>query len=154
MLGRLFSLVLLFGMRLPAAALTIYKYTDANGVVTYTDQDVAGAQVFVFRDRMVERLDLSVKLETKKHEAGETLLLRNELFAPVEVELRIDQAENVSGGRRRPREAGCRQDDEEEERQERRRSAPDRGNRHLQQRPSAIRWTAPILPAHLKADLR
>ncbi|AOE88198.1 peptidoglycan DD-metalloendopeptidase family protein [Pseudomonas sp. TCU-HL1] len=97
MLGRFLSLVLLLGASLPAAALTIYKYTDANGVVTYTDQAVSGAQVFVFRDRMVERLDLSVKLETRKHEAGETLLLRNELFAPVEVELRIDQAENVSG---------------------------------------------------------
>ncbi|MBD2837037.1 peptidoglycan DD-metalloendopeptidase family protein [Pseudomonas sp. JM0905a] len=97
MLGRLLSLALLLGMSLPAAALTIYKYTDANGVVTYTDKAVSGAQVFVFRDRMVERLDLSVKLETKKHDAGETLLLRNDLFAPVEVELRIDQAENVSG---------------------------------------------------------
>ncbi|MDH4558774.1 DUF4124 domain-containing protein [Pseudomonas sp. BN417] len=97
MLGRFLSLVLLLGASLPAAALTIYKYTDANGVVTYTDKAVAGAKVFVFRDRMVERLDLSVKLETKKHAAGETLLLRNELFAPVEVELRIEQAENVSG---------------------------------------------------------
>jgi murein DD-endopeptidase MepM/ murein hydrolase activator NlpD len=97
MLGRFLSLVLLLGASLPAAALTIYKYTDANGVVTYTDKAVAGAQVFVFRDRMVERLDLAVKLETKKHEAGETLLLHNELFAPVEVELRIQDAENVSG---------------------------------------------------------
>ncbi|MFZ6048193.1 peptidoglycan DD-metalloendopeptidase family protein [Pseudomonas sp. CR3202] len=102
MLGRFLSLLLLAGASLPAAALTIYKYTDANGVVTYTDQAVAGASVFVFRDRMVERLDLSVKLETKKHAAGETLLLRNELFAPVEVELRIDQAENVSGAPDQP----------------------------------------------------
>ncbi|MDH4562963.1 peptidoglycan DD-metalloendopeptidase family protein [Pseudomonas sp. BN411] len=102
MLGRLLSLALLLGMSLPAAALTIYKYTDANGVVTYTDKAVSGAQVFVFRDRMVERLDLSVKLETKKHDAGETLLLRNDLFAPVEVELRIDQAENVSGAPDQP----------------------------------------------------
>ncbi|MNF58133.1 Murein DD-endopeptidase MepM [compost metagenome] len=97
MLGRFLSLLLLLGASLPAAALTIYKYTDANGVVTYTDKAVAGAQVFVFRDRMVERLDLAVKLETKKHEAGETLLLHNELFAPVEVELRIQDTENVSG---------------------------------------------------------
>ncbi|MDH4568192.1 DUF4124 domain-containing protein [Pseudomonas sp. BN414] len=102
MLGRFLSLVLLLGASLPAAALTIYKYTDANGVVTYTDKAVSGAQVFVFRDRMVERLDLSVKLETKKHAAGETLLLRNELFAPVEVELRIDQADNVSGAPDQP----------------------------------------------------
>jgi murein DD-endopeptidase MepM/ murein hydrolase activator NlpD len=94
--------VLLLGASLPAAAVTIYKYTDANGVVTYTDKAVSGAQVFVFRDRMVERLDLSVKLETKKHDAGETLVLRNELFAPVEVELRIDQAHNVSGAPDQP----------------------------------------------------
>ncbi len=102
MLGRFLSLVLLLGASMPAAALTIYKYTDANGVVTYTDKAVAGAQVFVFRDRMVERLDLSVKLETKKHAAGEILVLRNELFAPVEVELRIDQADNVSGAPDQP----------------------------------------------------
>ncbi|BAN51291.1 peptidoglycan DD-metalloendopeptidase family protein [Metapseudomonas resinovorans] len=102
MLGRILPLLALLGLSLPAAALTIYKYTDANGVVTYTDQAVSGAQVFVFRDRMVERLDLSVKLETKKHAAGETLVLHNELFAPVEVELRVDQAENVSGAPDQP----------------------------------------------------
>ena len=72
-----------------ATALTIYKYTDANGVVTYTDKAAAGAQVFVFRDRMVERIQQQVKLETKKHDAGETLLVRNDLYAPVEIELRL-----------------------------------------------------------------
>ncbi|WP_164263901.1 DUF4124 domain-containing protein, partial [Stenotrophomonas maltophilia] len=53
MLGRLLLLCGLFAAAAPAAALTIYKYTDANGVVTYSDRAVAGAQVFVFRDRMV-----------------------------------------------------------------------------------------------------
>ncbi len=87
----------LLGVAPSVMALTIYKYTDANGVVTYTDQAAPGAQVFVFRDRMVERLDTQVKLETKKHEAGETLLVRNDLFAPVQVELRLEQLNNVSG---------------------------------------------------------
>lgn len=41
----------------PAAALSIYKYTDRNGVVTYTDHATPGAQVFVFRGRTVERAD-------------------------------------------------------------------------------------------------
>lgn len=50
MLGRLLLLCGLFAAAAPAAALTIYKYTDANGVVTYSDRAVAGAQVFVFRD--------------------------------------------------------------------------------------------------------
>ena len=86
----------------PALGLTIYKYTDSNGVVTYTDQAVSGAQVFVFRDRMVERLDLRVKLETKKHDAGETLLVHNDLYAPVEIELALEQLENVSGVSERP----------------------------------------------------
>jgi murein DD-endopeptidase MepM/ murein hydrolase activator NlpD len=85
-----------------AAALTIYKYTDANGVVTYTDKAAPGAQVFVFRDRMVERLDNQVKLETKKHEAGETLLVRNDLYAPVQVELRLEQLANVVGAPNKP----------------------------------------------------
>ncbi|MET1076763.1 MAG: peptidoglycan DD-metalloendopeptidase family protein [Pseudomonas sp.] len=97
MLGRFLLLLAALTLAGPATALTIYKYTDANGVVTYSDKAVKGAQVFVFRDRMVERLDRQVKLETKKHEAGETLLLRNDLFAPVEVELRLDNVQNAVG---------------------------------------------------------
>lgn len=97
MLGRLFLLCVAMTAAASASALTIYKYTDPNGVVTYTDKATAGAQVFVFRDRMVERLDLSVKLETKTHEAGDTLMVRNDLYAPVEVELRLENVENVVG---------------------------------------------------------
>jgi murein DD-endopeptidase MepM/ murein hydrolase activator NlpD len=85
-----------------ATALTIYKYTDANGVVTYTDQAAPGAQVFVFRDRMVERLDNQVKLETKKHAAGETLLVRNDLYAPVQIELKLGQVRNAVGAPEQP----------------------------------------------------
>lgn len=85
-----------------AAALTIYKYTDANGVVTYTDKATAGAQVFVFRDRMVERLDNQVKLETQKHAAGDTLLVRNDLYAPVQIELKLEQVDNAIGAPERP----------------------------------------------------
>ncbi len=80
-----------------AGALTIYKYTDANGVVTYTDKAAAGAQVFVFRDRMVEHIEQQVKLETQKHAAGETLLVKNDLYAPVEIELRLDRLQNAGG---------------------------------------------------------
>ena len=96
MLSRLLALSALL-LCLPVQALTIYKYVDQQGVVTYSDQAVPGAQVFVFRDRMVERLDNQVKLETRKHAGGETLLVRNDLFAPVEVELRLEQLRNVSG---------------------------------------------------------
>jgi len=85
-----------------AAALTIYKYTDANGVVTYTDKATAGAQVFVFRDRMVERLDNQVKLETRKHAAGDTLLVRNDLYAPVQIELKLEQVDNAIGAPDKP----------------------------------------------------
>ncbi|WP_285960444.1 peptidoglycan DD-metalloendopeptidase family protein [Pseudomonas tohonis] len=102
MLGRILLLCGSLAAALPACALTIYKYTDANGVVTYTDKAVAGAQVFVFRDRMVERLDLSVKLETQKHDAGETLLVRNDLYAPVEVELSLNNVSNAVGAPEKP----------------------------------------------------
>jgi len=83
-------------------AVTVYKYTDENGVVTYTDQARKGAQVFVFNDRMVERIENDVKLEILKHVAGETLLLRNNLYAPVEVELALENQANLAGGVKQP----------------------------------------------------
>ena len=83
-------------------AFTVYKYTDENGVVTYTDKAKAGAQVFVFNDRMVERIENDVKLETRKHAAGETLVLHNQLYAPVEVQLRLENQGNIAGGVKQP----------------------------------------------------
>ncbi|WOC80312.1 peptidoglycan DD-metalloendopeptidase family protein [Stutzerimonas frequens] len=102
MLGRILLLLGLPLLATPALALTIYKYTDANGVVTYSDQAAPGAQVFVFSDRMVEKLDSQVKLETRKHAAGETLLVRNDLFAPVDIELKLDNVENAVGAPAKP----------------------------------------------------
>ena len=102
MLGRILLLLGLPLLASPALALTIYKYTDANGVVTYSDQAAPGAQVFVFSDRMVEKLDTQVKLETRKHAAGETLLVRNDLFAPVDIELKLDNVENAVGAPAKP----------------------------------------------------
>ncbi|MCW8156234.1 DUF4124 domain-containing protein [Stutzerimonas stutzeri] len=102
MLGRILLLLGLPLLATPALALTIYKYTDANGVVTYSDQAAPGAQVFVFSDRMVEKLDTQVKLETRKHDAGETLLVRNDLFAPVDIELKLENVENAVGAPAKP----------------------------------------------------
>jgi murein DD-endopeptidase MepM/ murein hydrolase activator NlpD len=102
MLGRILLLLGLSLAVMPASALTIYKYTDANGVVTYSDQAAPGARVFVFRDRMVEKLDNQVKLETRKHAAGETLLVRNDLFAPVDIELSLSNVSNVVGAPDKP----------------------------------------------------
>jgi len=94
------SLLALFSVQ--SHAFTVYKYTDENGVVTYTDKAKAGAKVFVFNDRMVERLEDDVKLETLKHAAGETLLVHNNLYAPVEVELALENQVNLAGGVKPP----------------------------------------------------
>ncbi|MGL4315760.1 MAG: peptidoglycan DD-metalloendopeptidase family protein [Pseudomonas sp.] len=102
MLGRSFIFLALLLAVSQASALTIYKYVDRNGTVTYSDKAVPGAQVFVFRDRMIERLDNLVKLETKKHDAGETLVLRNDLYAPVEIELSFKRVSNVVGAPEQP----------------------------------------------------
>lgn len=102
MLSRILFLCALTGLAGPAAALTVYKYTDANGVVTYSDQAAPGARVFTFQDRMVERLDAQVRLETRRHAGGETLVVRNDLFAPVNIELRVEQSDNVTGAPDKP----------------------------------------------------
>lgn len=102
MLGRIVLCLGLFWLASSASALTIYKYTDANGVVTYSDQAAPGAAVFTFNDRMVEKLDTQVKLETRKHAAGETLLVRNDLFAPVDIELKLEGVQNAAGAPDKP----------------------------------------------------
>lgn len=79
-----------------ACAASIYKYVDENGVVTYTDRKVEGAQVFVFNDDIIEPMEKSVYVTTRQHPGGETLIVHNELFAPVEVELDISDAQHLS----------------------------------------------------------
>lgn len=95
MQGRILALGLML-LSHAAHGLTIYKYTDANGVVTYTDQAVRGAQVFVFRDQMVEKTDHQVRLERKQQGAAEQLIVHNELYAPVEVELKLESTANLA----------------------------------------------------------
>ncbi|MCU1740504.1 MULTISPECIES: M23 family metallopeptidase [unclassified Pseudomonas] len=80
-----------------AVAMTIYKYTDANGVVSYSDRPAPGAQVFVFRDRMVEHLERQVRLDIRKQKGGDEVYVRNDLYAPVEIELGFGALKNVSG---------------------------------------------------------
>ncbi|MFF7707344.1 peptidoglycan DD-metalloendopeptidase family protein [Pseudomonas sp. NPDC007930] len=76
---------------------TVYKFVDANGVTTYTDKPTKGAQVFVFNDRMVEHLEQQVHLEQNKARGKVTFSARNDLYAPVQVELRFSGLRNVAG---------------------------------------------------------
>lgn len=81
-----------------AGATTIYKYTDAYGVTSYTDRPTHGAKVLVFADRMTERLDQQVHLDINKQAGITTFSARNELYGPVEVELRLSNLGNVRPG--------------------------------------------------------
>ena len=80
-----------------AVAMTIYKSTDANGVVSYSDRPSKGAKVFVFQDRMVERLERQVYLDIKKQKGADVVFVRNDLYAPVEIALAFTGLSNVRG---------------------------------------------------------
>ncbi|PWB30330.1 peptidase M23 [Pseudomonas sp. SDI] len=82
----------------PALAMTFYKRTDAYGVVFYSDQPMAGARPFVFRDQMVEPLEGKVHLQASRENGGVRFSARNELFAPVEVQLRLEGVSNAREG--------------------------------------------------------
>ncbi|MEJ6817945.1 M23 family metallopeptidase [Pseudomonas sp. LF-5] len=97
MLARLLFFCGLFVASTSAVAMTIYKSTDANGVVSYSDRPSKGSQVFVFQDRMVERLERQVYLDIKKQKGGEVVFVRNDLYAPVEVALAFTGMSNVRG---------------------------------------------------------
>ena len=97
MLKRLFLLCGLFTLAAATWASPIYKYTDANGVVTYTDKVTKGAKVLVFEDDTNERIERQVRLNTKKLGNETVFEARNDLLVPVQVELRLDQLKNVAG---------------------------------------------------------
>jgi murein DD-endopeptidase MepM/ murein hydrolase activator NlpD len=97
MLARLLILCGLFMASTSAVAMTIYKSTDANGVVSYSDRPSKGSQVFVFQDRMVERLERQVYLDIKKQKGTDVVFVRNDLYAPVEVALAFTGMSNVRG---------------------------------------------------------
>ncbi|WP_295476728.1 M23 family metallopeptidase [uncultured Pseudomonas sp.] len=80
-----------------ALATTIYKSTNADGVVSFSDRPTPGASVVVFRDRMVEHIERQVRLDVRKADGVHSLYVRNDLYAPVEVELRLSGLKNVLG---------------------------------------------------------
>ena len=102
MLARLLLFCGLFIVATSTVAMTIYKSTDANGVVSYSDRPTRGAQVFVFRDQMVEHLDRQVRLDIKKQKGVDSVFVRNDLYAPVEIELSFAGLQNVSGAPQQP----------------------------------------------------
>lgn len=79
-------------------AMTLYKTTDGLGVVTYSYQPTPGARAFVLREQRVERLDDQVRLQATEVEGGVRFSARNDLFSPVEVELRLERLGNAQGG--------------------------------------------------------
>jgi murein DD-endopeptidase MepM/ murein hydrolase activator NlpD len=97
MLQRLLILCALLLTVESAGAVTIYKFTDANGVVSFTDRPTPGAAVVVFRDRMVEHIERQVHLSTRREKGVDSLFVRNDLFAPVEIELKVSDLKNVLG---------------------------------------------------------
>jgi len=80
----------------PALAVAVYKYRDANGVVTFTDKPTRGAQVLFYGDRFIEKLDDQVRVEKQPLQLGEMLTLVNDLYAPVEIELTIKDTRNIA----------------------------------------------------------
>jgi len=94
--------LLLFCALLTASAssmgTTLYKTTDAYGVVSYSERPSPGAQAFVLREPMFEHLERQVRLRTVDFTGGTRFFARNDLFAPVEVELRLQRLANAQGG--------------------------------------------------------
>ncbi|HDS1815441.1 MAG: peptidoglycan DD-metalloendopeptidase family protein [Pseudomonas sp.] len=94
--------LLLFCALLMASAsslgVTLYKITDASGVVSYSDRPGPGAKPLVLREPMVEQQDGQVRLNAKTFDGGVSFSARNELHVAVEVELHLDKLINAQGG--------------------------------------------------------
>ncbi|MFJ9991048.1 M23 family metallopeptidase [Pseudomonas putida] len=82
----------------PGMAMTLYSTTDTFGVASYSYQPSPGARAMALREPMVERLDDQVRLQPETFAGGVRFLARNDLFAPVEVELRLEGLGNARDG--------------------------------------------------------
>jgi len=102
MLARLLFFCGLFMAATSAMAVTVYKSTDANGVVSYSDRPTKGSQVFTFQDRMDENLERQVYLVFVKKGDTHSVYVRNNLYAPVEIGLSFAGLKNVSGAPDKP----------------------------------------------------
>ena len=102
MLVRLLLCCALFMACATAGAGTIYTSTDANGVVSYSDRPTQGSKVFIFRDQMDEHLERQVYYVILKKDGVDSVYVRNDLYAPVEIELSFAAVKNVSGAPRKP----------------------------------------------------
>ncbi|MFB4391292.1 MULTISPECIES: M23 family metallopeptidase [unclassified Pseudomonas] len=81
----------------PGMAMTLYSTTDTFGVASYSYQPSPGARTKVLRDTPLERIDDQVRLHSEPFASGVRFLARNDLFAPVEVELRLTRLSNAQG---------------------------------------------------------
>lgn len=82
----------------PGMAMTLYSTTDTFGVASYSYQPSPGARAMALREPMVERLDDQVRLHPEALVGGVRFSVRNDLFAPVEVELRLEGLVNARDG--------------------------------------------------------
>jgi murein DD-endopeptidase MepM/ murein hydrolase activator NlpD len=80
----------------PAAAQTLYRYKDENGVWVYTDRRPGGGQSF--EEREVERHfeKPEIRLLKRPQPGGIALIAQNTYFAPVQIAFRLNAVENVS----------------------------------------------------------
>lgn len=96
--ARLLLFCALFTASASSHGMTIYTTTDNYGVASYSDTPSPGAKAFVYREAMVERIDSKVRLQTEAFPGGVRFIARNELYVPMEVELRVDGLANAFGG--------------------------------------------------------
>jgi murein DD-endopeptidase MepM/ murein hydrolase activator NlpD len=84
-----------------AAAQTMYRYKDANGVWVYTDRKPGGEQEF--QEQQIERRfeRPAVNLLQRSQENGVALIAQNTYFGPVQIAFRVRPIENVSPSTRR-----------------------------------------------------
>ena len=96
---RLLLLCALLAVSGSTLAMPIYNSTRSQDVVARSERPIPETRIVVFRDRMVEQLQ--VQLRAIKFATGVSFSARNDTFAPVEVELRLERMSNAKGGESR-----------------------------------------------------
>jgi murein DD-endopeptidase MepM/ murein hydrolase activator NlpD len=82
----------------PAAAQSMFKYRDANGVWVFTDRKPSADQPYEQTELARRFVPPEVRLYQRSTENGIGLVAQNTFFAPVQLAFRLSQMENVAAG--------------------------------------------------------
>ena len=96
--ARLLLLCALLSASASSLGVTVYQSVDDAGVVSYSERYSPGAKTFELGEPILDQIEGKLRLQAETFPGGVRFMVHNDLYVPMQVELRIDKLSNAFGG--------------------------------------------------------